>query len=92
MGRSCSSDPTATIADLAISIGLGVAYGPVVAEAARVRLELAGGRTVETDAVGAAAGQGAAFYVVDLPPDFGRVVAVSALGPAGQVLRRTAVG
>ncbi len=91
VGRTCSSDLTATIADLPISIGMGVAYGPVVAEAARVRLELAGGRTVETPAVGAAAGQGAAFYVVDLPPEFGRVVAIVALGPDGQVLRRTPV-
>jgi len=72
-----------------MSISEGVASGPVVAEATRVRLELAGGRAVETEAVGASAGQGAAFYVVDLPPDFVRVVAVVALGPQGQVLRRS---
>lgn len=91
VGRHCTTGLTATLADLPISIGLGVAYGPVVPGAARVRLELAGGRTAETSAVGAEAGQGAAFYVVDLPPDFGRVVAVVALGPDGRVLLRTPV-
>jgi len=87
--HTCSPDITATIADTPMSIREGVASGPVVPEAARVRLELAGGKSVETEAVGASAGQGAAFYVVDLPRDFGRVVAVVALGPDGQVLRRS---
>ena len=49
------------------------------------------GRAVETPAIGADSGQGAAFYVIDLPADFGSVVAVVALGPNGQVLRRTLV-
>jgi len=92
LARSCSSDVTATFADLPVSIGQdGVAFGAVVPEATRVRLELAGGRTLETPAVGADAGQGAAFYVVTLPPDYGRVEAVVALGPNGQVIRRTPV-
>ena len=87
----CGPDLTPDVADLPISIGWTWRSGRWCAEAARVRLELAGGRTMETPAVGAAAGQGAAFYVVALPPDFGRVVAVVALGPNGQVLRRTPV-
>jgi hypothetical protein len=89
---TCASGMTATVADLRISIGMGVAFGPVSAEAASVRLELAGDTSVETEALGAPAGLGAAFYVVALAPDFGRVVAVVALGPDGHVLRRTPVG
>jgi hypothetical protein len=89
---TCNSEVTATVADLSITIGMGVAFGPVDVEAAGVRLEVSNGEAVSTEAVGAAAGLGAAFYVVALPPDFGRVLAVVALGPDGQVLRRTAVG
>lgn len=91
VAHTCRFDLTATISDLPISIALGVAFGPVVPTAATVRLELAGGRAVETPAIGADSGQGAAFYVTDLPADFGSVVAVVALGPNGQVLRRTLV-
>ncbi len=91
--RSCSPHLTGTLADLPITISEGpVAFGAVVREATRVRLELAGGRTVETADIGVADEQGAVLYVAALPPDFGRVVAVVALGPNGQVLRRTPVG
>jgi hypothetical protein len=92
VARTCTSDPAARVADLPISLGKDATFGAVVPEAARVRVELAGGRSVETDAVGAAAGQGAAFYAVVLPADIGQVVAVVALGGDGQVLRRTLVG
>ncbi len=88
---SCSSDPAARVADFTLSIGGGMAFGPVVAEATSVRLELAGGQSVEAVTVGRDAGQGAAFYVVALPPEASRVEAVVALGAGGQVLRRTPV-
>lgn len=82
----CSSDPTSTVAELGISHGRGVVFGPVVPEATSVRLELADGRTVQTDALGRSTGLGAAFYVVALPPET-RVVAVVALAAGGEVLR-----
>jgi hypothetical protein len=88
---TCGGGPTGRVADLAPSISLGVAFGPVVTGTARVRLELGDGPTVETDTVGEAAGQGAAFYVALLPQS-GRVTAVVALGAGGEVLRRTPVG
>ena len=90
-GLTCASDPAAPVADLTVSTGLGVAFGTVVPGAARVRLELGTEPAVETDAVGAGAGEGAAFFVAPLP-DRARVSAVVALAPDGGVLRRTPVG
>lgn len=92
VARSCSAHLTGTLVDLPISMTAErVAFGAVVPEATRVRLELAGGRTAETADIGAAVEQRAVLYMVALPPDYGRVVAVVALGPDGEVLRRTPV-
>jgi hypothetical protein len=90
-GLTCASDPAAPVGDLTVSTGLGVAFGTVVPGAARVRLELGTEPAVETDAVGAGAGEGAAFFVAPLS-DRAKVSAVVALGPDGGVLRRTPVG
>lgn len=92
-GLTCASDPAAAVGDLTVSTGQGVAFGAVIPAATRVRLELGGDQAVETDAVGAPAGEGAAFFVVPVPvPDQARVSAVVAVGADGQVLRRTPVG
>jgi hypothetical protein len=91
LSSACSSDPAARVADFQVSIDAGVAFGPVVAGATAVRLELAGGQSVEAATVGQSAGLGAAFFVVALPPDVSRVEAVLALGAGGEVLRRTPV-
>lgn len=91
VGSACSGDPMRAIVDFGPSTLQGVAFGSVLLGAASVRLELDGGRAVETGAVGEAAGLGTAFYVVALPAD-SRVLAVVALGVEGQVLRRTPAG
>ncbi|HVL06157.1 MAG TPA: hypothetical protein VM388_09215 [Acidimicrobiales bacterium] len=55
-------------------------------------MELAGGRSVETEALGGDTGQNAAFYVAALAPGDARVEAVVAIGAGGEVLRRTTAG
>ncbi|HWI03387.1 MAG TPA: hypothetical protein VNT52_06090 [Acidimicrobiales bacterium] len=93
--RVCAGDPFRTVADLPASGAVfqgGVVFGAVVPRARTVRLELAGGRSVETEALGADTGQDAAFYVAALAPDDARVEAVVAIGAGGEVLRRTPAG
>jgi hypothetical protein len=87
----CSGDPMPAVVEFQGAIFQGMAYGSVVLDAASVRIELDGGRVVDTVPVGRAAGVGTAFFVADVPPD-ARLVAVAALGPDGQVLRRTPAG
>lgn len=89
---ACSADPMRDVVDFPGSIAHGMAFGSVLLDAASVRLELDGGLTVDTAAVGKAAGMGTAFYVVAVPAEATRVRAVVALGPAGEELRRTPVG
>lgn len=86
--NQCSVGPLQDVPTYESAIFQGLAYGPVGADAASVRIELDGGRTVDTMPVGGAAGLATAFYVADVPPD-SRLEAVVALGPDGQVLRRT---
>ena len=89
--RACSGDPLKDVVDFPASLSGGVAFGSVLRDAASVRLELDGGLTVDTPAVGTVAGVGTAFYVVPVPPEATRVRAVVALGPGGEELRRTPV-
>ncbi len=90
VGSACSVDPLREAVEFEPSTLQGVVFGSVLRDAASVRLELDGGQAVETDPVGKAAGLATAFYVTALPPNT-RVLAVVALGPQGQVLRRTPV-
>lgn len=89
--RQCSGDPFQAVVDFESTTFQGLAYGSVAVDAASVRLELDGGRAVETTPVGRAAGLGTAFFVVGVPAD-ARLVAVVALGADGQTLRRTPAG
>lgn len=91
VSSACSGDPMQDVVDFRASISEGMAFGSVLLDAAGVRLELDGGLTVETEAVGKAAGAGTAFYVVAVPPEATSVRAVVALGPAGEEIRRTPV-
>jgi hypothetical protein len=87
----CSGDPMQAVVAFQGAIFQGLAYGSVVLDAASVRIELDGGRMVDTVPVGKAAGVGTAFFVADVPPD-ARLLAVTALGADGNVLRRTPAG
>lgn len=91
MATRCSAGPTDDVVDFGGSVSQGVAYGSVLLDATAVRLELDGGREVETVPVGKEAGLGTAFYVAAVPPD-ARLLAVVAMDAGGQVLRRTPAG
>jgi hypothetical protein len=89
--NQCGGDPLQAVVEFESAIFQGLAYGSVLLDATSVRLELDGGRSVETVPVGKDAGLGTAFYVVPVPPD-ARVLLVVALAADGQVLRRTPAG
>jgi hypothetical protein len=86
--EQCGGGPLVDVPTFESTIFQGLAFGPVALEAAAVRIELDGGRTVDTVPVARSASLASAFYVADVPPD-SQLVAVVALGPDGQVLRRT---